>query len=84
MGCPGSIQLVIQEVSIHAHHTASSRTALQRAGRQVFEQAVRKLRHREHEHEIEEQFDVGDARVPAASLSQMVLARGEHRCCHSG
>ena len=69
----GSSQLVIQVVSIHAHHTASIRTAgLQRAERrEMLEQPVRELRDREHEHQVEEQFDEGDAMmlVAAAALA---------------
>ena len=32
----------------------------------MFEQTVRKLRHREHEHQVEKQFDEGDAMVLVA------------------
>jgi hypothetical protein len=40
------------------------------------------LRHGEHEDEIEEQFDMGDPRVPGGA-SQMILARREHLRRHS-
>ena len=67
-----------QAVSIHAHHTASISTRdLQRAERrQVRQQAVRELRDGEHEHQVEEQLDVGDAAVlVAAAGPKMIGAR---------
>ena len=78
VGDPGGID----PLPPHRHHQHGD---LHRADRgEVLEQPVRKLRHREHENEIEEQLDIGDARVPAAAVSQMVLARRKHRCRHSG
>ena len=44
----------------------------------MLEQAVRKLRHREHEHEVEEQLDEGDAAV-AVPDPQVTGASGDHR-----
>ena len=58
-------------------HRQHQHGGLQRAERgQVLKQAVRKLRDREHEHQVEEQFDVGDAAVlVAAAGAQVVGAR---------
>ena len=59
----GSTQLVAQEVSIHTHHTPmnSSMVCSEAEDGEVVEQGVRELRDREHEHEVEEQLDEGDA-----------------------
>ena len=75
----GSSQLVTQALSIQAHHTASIRIAVCSApsGVRCSQQPVRKLRHREHEHEVEEQFDEGDAAVPVAD-AEVVGVRCEH------
>ena len=58
---------MIQDVKIHTHHTARNRIGdLQHAERrEVVKQRVGNLRDREHEHEIEEQFDIGHAMVTA-------------------
>ena len=42
----------------------------------MFEQAVRKLRHREHEHQVEKQFDGGDARALVAAAGPQMAGAG--------
>ena len=61
-GRRGSNQLVNQAVSIQAHQTRDHQQGgLHRAERrEMLEQAVRELRDREHEHQVEEQLDVSD------------------------
>ena len=45
----------------------------------MFEQAVRKLRYGEHEHQVEKQLDEGDAMVLVAVAGpQMAGASGDH------
>jgi hypothetical protein len=47
----------------------------------MFEQAMGKLRHGEHEHQVEEQFDEGDAMMLVAAAGPQMAGAG---CNHSG
>ena len=62
-----------EPAGVHPHppHREQQEQGLQRADqRQVLDQRVRQLRHREHEHQVEEQLDEGDARVRIARAQQ--------------
>jgi hypothetical protein len=63
-----------EPAGVHPHppHREQQERDFERAGGvAMLEQRVRELRDREYEHEIEEQLDVGDARVRAARSQEV-------------
>jgi hypothetical protein len=70
----GSSQLVAHEVSIQTHQTAHEQEHHLREAEsgEPLQQSVGELRDREHEHEVEEQFDEG---LPGCARARVGCAK---------